>query len=184
MIRKELSAVVRKSFGKGPMRRLRAAGNTPAIAYGGGKEALPLQFETKVLFQELVDLQGRNAVLTLKIDDGSERHVVVRELQADPVRDTLYHADFQEIDLDKEAVFTVPLEFVGKAKGVDFGGIQVIENNAIQLKGKPLAIPDSCQIDVRPLAIGDKVTAGQIALPEGASLVSDADTVCVTISAP
>jgi large subunit ribosomal protein L25 len=184
MIRKELSAAVRESFGKGPMRRLRAAGRTPAIAYGRGKEAVALQFETKELFQELVELQGRNAVLTLKIDDGSERNVIVKELQSDPVRDSLYHADFQEIDLGKPAVFSVPLRFTGKAKGVDFGGIQTIENTAVQLKGLPLAIPDDCVVDVRPLAIGDKITAGQLAIPEGVSLISDPDAVCVSIVAP
>lgn len=184
MIKKELPAAVRDSYGKGPMRRLRAAGKTPAVAYGGGKEALALQFETKLLFQELVDLQGRNAVLTLKIDDGSERHVIVKELQSDPVRDTLYHADFQEIDLDKPAVFTVPINFAGKAKGVDFGGIQMIEKSTVALKGLPLSIPDDCVIDVRPLAIGDSVTVGQLTIPEGVSLISDPDSVCVSIVAP
>ncbi len=184
MIRKELPAAIRTSFGKGPMKRMRAGGKTPAVTYGAGKQAVALEFETKLLFQELVDLQGRNAVLTLTIDDGSQRHVIVKELQTDPVRDTLYHADFQEIDLDKAAVFTVPLRFTGKAKGVDFGGIQNIEQASVELKGLPLAIPDDCEIDVRPLAIGDKVTAGQLAMPEGVTLVSDPDAVCVTITAP
>ncbi len=184
MIKKELTAALRDSFGKGPMRRLRAAGRTPAIAYGHGKEAIALQFETKELFQELVDLQGRNAVLTLKIDDGSEYNVIVKELQSDPVRDFLYHADFQEIDLDKPAVFAVPLRFTGKAKGVEFGGIQTIENTAVQLKGLPLDIPDDCEVNVQPLAIGDEITAGQLAVPEGVSLVSDPDDVCVSIVAP
>ena len=73
MISKEMTAAVRGSFGKGSMRRMRAAGKTPGVVYCDGKEALPLEFETKVLFNELVSIQGRNAVITLKIDNGSER---------------------------------------------------------------------------------------------------------------
>lgn len=184
MIRKELPAAVRKTFGKGPMRRLRVAGQTPAVAYGRGKDALALQFETKLLFHELVELQGRNAVLTLNIDDGSVRHVILKEVQSDPVKNSLYHADFMEIDLERPEVFSVPVVFTGKAKGVDAGGLQVIESATVQLKGIPLDIPDECVIDVRQLGIGDKVVAGQITVPEGVTLVSDHETVCVTIAAP
>ncbi len=121
MITKEIPSAVRDSFGKGAMRRLRAAGKTPGVVYGSGAEALALEFETKVLFHELLDLQRRNAVITLKIDNGSEKRVVVKEIQTDPVRDSLYHADFLEIDIDKPARFTVPVSYTGKAKGEDSG---------------------------------------------------------------
>ena len=73
MITKQIATSVREVFGKGPVRRLRAEGKTPGVVYSGGNEAVALEFETKILFQELLDIQGRNAVITLKIDDGSEK---------------------------------------------------------------------------------------------------------------
>jgi large subunit ribosomal protein L25 len=184
MITKEIATSVREVFGKGPVRRLRAEGKTPGVVYSGGDQAIALEFETKTLFQELLDIQGRNAVITLKIDNGSEKSVLVKEIQTDPLKDTLFHADFLEIDLKKYAQFEVPLAYIGKAKGEDLGGITRIEQTSLVLKGKPLDIPDDCVIDLANLGIGDKITAGDISLPEGVSLISDPEKVCVSVSAP
>ena len=184
MITKEIATSVRKDFGKGPVGRMRAEGKTPGVVYGGGSEALALEFETKILFQELLDIQGRNAVITLKIDDGSEKNVLVKEIQTDSLKDTLVHADFLEIDLQKTARFKVPLNYVGKAKGEDLGGITQYEKTMLELEGKPLDIPDDCQIDVSDLGIGDKISAAEIDLPKGVSLISDVETVCVSVTAP
>jgi large subunit ribosomal protein L25 len=184
MITKEIDTSVRDVFGKGPIRRLRAEGKTPGVLYSGGKEAIALEFETKTLFQDLLDIQGRNAIFTLKIDDGSEKNVLVKEIQTDPLKDTLLHADFLEIDLQKSAQFHVPLTFVGKAKGEDFGGLTRIEKESLILAGKPLDIPDDCVIDVANMNIGDKITAGDVSLPDGVSLVSDPAMVCVSVSTP
>jgi len=184
MITKEIPAAVRTAFGKGQMRRMRLAGKTPAVVYGGGSEAQALEFETKVLFNELLDIQGRNAVITLKIDDGSEKKVLVKEIQTEPVKDTLYHADFLELDIDKPTQFSVPIRYTGKAKGVDLGGILHVEKNEVLLKGLPLDIPDECPINLNPLAIGDKVVAGDLPIPDGVELLNDKDMVCVAIIKP
>ena len=181
MITKEISAAVRESFGKGSMRRLRAAGKTPGVVYCGGDEALPLEFETKVLFNELLDIQGRNAVITLKIDNGSEKNAVVKEIQTDPVKDLLYHTDFLEIDLKKVSKFKVPINYTGKAKGVDLGGFLNVEVSELELEGEPLDIPDECVVEISDMAIGASISVGEIKMPERVSLVSDADKVCVYI---
>jgi large subunit ribosomal protein L25 len=184
MITKEITTSVRSAFGKGQMRRMRSAGKTPGVVYRGGEKALPLEFETKVLYQELLDIQGRNAVITLKIDDGTEKNVLIKEIQTDPLKDSLYHADFLEIDIEKPAKFKVPISYAGKAKGEEFGGLKQIDKTSIVLEGKPLVIPDSCKINISGMAIGDKVKAGQIDLPDGVSLVSNPDTVCIQLIAP
>ena len=184
MITKEIATSVREVFGKGPVRRLRAEGKTPGVVYSGGNEAVALEFETKILFQELLDIQGRTAVITLKIDDGSEKNVLVKEIQTDPLKDTLFHADFMEIDLQKSAQFEVPLSYVGKAKGEELGGITQIEKTSLVLEGKPLDIPDDCVIDVADLGIGDKIIAGDVSLPDGVSLISSPEMVCVSVSTP
>lgn len=184
MLTKEIPAAVRAVFGKGEMRRLRAAGKTPGIVYSGGNEALPLSFETKLLYNQLLDLQGRNAVITLTIDDGTSKNVLLKEVQTDPVKESLYHTDFLEIDLEQEATFSVPVIYKGKAKGVDLGGILEINHTEIELRGLPMAIPDECVVNISGLAIGGKVSAGDISLPENVSLVTRPDQICVAVSAP
>lgn len=184
MITKEIPAAVRSTFGKGEMRRLRVDGKTPGVVYSGGAEALPLEFETKVLYNELLDLQRRNAVITLKIDDGTEKSVVVQEIQTEPVKDTLFHTDFLEIDLTKEAKFVVPLTYLGKAKGAELGGILETSRTELELEGLPLSIPDDCVIDISQMEIGDKITIADIELPEGVKLVSKPELVCVAVAAP
>ena len=184
MITKEITTSVRDSFGKGSMNRMRAEGKTPGVVYSGGKEALALEFETKVLFNELIDIQGRNAVITLKINDGSEKNVLVKEIQTDPYRDKLIHADFLEIDLQKAQRFTVPIIFSGKAKGENLGGLKQIDNTTLVLEGKPLDIPDNCTINIAGMVIGDKIRAGEIDLPAGVSLVSNPEMVCISLIAP
>jgi len=184
MITKEIAATVRDSFGKGSMRRLRTAGQTPGVVYSGGEKALPLQFETKLLYTELLDIQGRNAVITLKIDDGSEKNTIVKEIQTDPVKDTLYHTDFLEIDLKKPTKFNVPINYSGTAKGIDLGGILRISAAKLELAGEPLNIPDECVVDISDMAIGESITAAEVQLPEGVTLVNASDMVCVSIGTP
>lgn len=184
MLQVEMSASVRKETGKGAMRRLRVDGKTPAVIYGVGSEALALQLETSTFFQQLLDMYHRNCVVTLKVDDGSTRHVLMKEVQTDPVRDTLLHADFLEIDLTKPRRFTVPLAFTGKAKGVDFGGELVISKNEVILEGTPLDIPDDIQIDITPLKIGDSISVGSVSIPDTVKLITSADIICVAVAVP
>jgi large subunit ribosomal protein L25 len=184
MIVKEISTSIRSTFGTGPVNRMRAAGKTPGVVYSGGKEAVALEFETKDLFHELIDIQGRNAVITLKIDDGSEKNVLIKEIQTDPLKDSLIHADFLEIDLQKPSHFSVPIIYTGKAKGEDLGGLKQIDKTSLVLEGKPLDIPDSCSVDTKALSIGDKIKAADIHLPEGVTLVSDPEMVCIALVSP
>jgi large subunit ribosomal protein L25 len=181
MLQVEMSASVRTTTGKGAMRRLRSEGMTPAVVYGAGAEAQALQMSTKSLMAILLDIYRKNAVVTLKIDGAGDRSVTVKEVQTDPVKDTLIHADFCEIDLEKEHKFSVPLEFVGLAKGVDLGGNLEKYANAVELQGKPLDIPNELTLDIAGLNIGDKLTFSAVTLPENVSMVSNPDAACVAV---
>lgn len=184
MLQQEMSASVRKDFGKGAMRRLRMAGKTPGIIYGTGREPVALQFETLPLVKQLLKIRRRNAVITLNIEGDSSRHVLIKELQTDPVRDTLIHADFYEIPLDKSRRFTVDLVVTGAAKGVDVGGILEVVAKTVVVEGNPLDIPDTMEVDVTDLAIDDNFQVSNLAIPENIKMITPADAVCVTITAP
>jgi len=181
MLQVEMAATVRTAKGKGAMRRLRMAGKTPAIVYGSGSTALPLELDAKTLMHQLLEVYHRNVVVTLKVEGEGERYVLMGEVQTDPVRDSLIHADFCQIDIQKPRRFKVPVVYSGVAKGVDFGGEMFIEKDSVVLEGLPLEIPDECTLNVTDLKIGEHLNFGNITLPESLKLISDAETVCVKI---
>jgi len=171
----------RNVTGKGPMRRLRQAGLVPAVVYGGGSEATPLQSDGKTLRATLLEFARRNTIMTLNIEGSGQKHVIVGEIQTDPVTNALLHVDFCEIDLEKTRRYHVPVRFTGVPKGVDLGGSLQTFADAIVLEGKPLDVPDECTLDISDLAIGDEYTFAALNIPAGLKMLSDADEVCVRV---
>ena len=100
----------------------------------------------------------------------------------DPTNNALKHADFYELDLNTEYTYSVPLVYKGKAKGVDTGGDLETHLHSIDVKGKPLSIPDSIEVNVTPLQIDDKITLGDLAVPEGVTMLGKAEAVCVAVT--
>ncbi len=180
MLQIDMTANVRTTFGKGAARTLRSAGQTPAVLYGPKTEAMALECNTKDLTRGLLSINRKNAVINLEVD-GTTRQVMTKEIQTDPIQDTIVHADFYEISLEAPMMFMVPVTFVGKAKGVDEGGEMSVAKSKVALKGKALDVPDSVEIDVTSLVLGDAVTAKEIALPAGVTMEENGDAVCVSV---
>ena len=180
MLQVDMSASVRESSGKGAMRRLRVSGNTPAVLYGNDKGVTSLQLETKPFLKSLYQISRKNAVVNLSVD-GDTRHVMMREIQTDPVTDSLIHADFLEINLDTPRIFSVKIEVTGKAVGVERGGELVAHNTVIDLKGAPLDIPDVVALDVTDLDVSKSILFSNVGLPENVEMVSDGDELCVEV---
>lgn len=184
MLQVEMSASVRTSSGKGPMRQLRMEGMTPAVVYGAGAEALKLQMDSKSLMVKLLKYYRHNTVVTLDIESEGVKNVMIGEVQTDPVRDTLVHVDFCEIDLEKERSFHVPVVYEGTPKGVDLGGYLNTSVEEVVLYGKPLDIPDEITIDIKGLAIGDNLKCSVFAIPENVTMLTDADSVAIAVMKP
>lgn len=181
MLQVDMSATMRESFGKCAMRRLRVSGNTPAVLYGNNKDVMSLQLDTTALTKSLFQISRKNAVVNLSINGDETRHVIMKEIQTDPVDDSLIHADFFEISLDTPNRFTVPIEFVGKAKGVDFGGELVVHTPKVELEGLPLDIPDTVSLDISDLDIGKSMKVSRIELPGNVKMATDSSAICVAV---
>jgi len=181
MLQVDVTARVRSNFGKGAARSLRRAGQTPAVLYGPKIDPMALELDTRSFTKTLLGLQRRNAVVTLDVEGGDKRHVLIKELQVDPVQDTLTHADFYEIVLDEPSVFSVPIQYEGKAGGEELGGELSTHITSVEIQGKPLDIPDFISLDISSLELGDKLTCSDMSIPENVSLLDDADKVCVVI---
>ena len=181
MIQIDVTAQLRDKFGKGAARTIRRDGRTPAILYGPKTDPMALTLDTHSFTKSLLDLQRRNAVISLDIEGDGQKSVMVKDIQVDPVSNALKHADFYELNLDTEYNYSVPVVYTGKAKGVDVGGEMVVSINAVDLKGKPLNIPDNIEVDVTDLGIDDKITLGDLSVPEGVTLQGKAEASCVSV---
>jgi large subunit ribosomal protein L25 len=184
MLQVEMTASIRKSTGKGAMRQLRMNGMTPAVVYGSGSAGLALQLETTQFFKHLLKIYRTNAVVTLKLDDGSTKHVMMQDVQTDPIKDTLIHADFLEIDINTSRKFEVPVQYTGTAKGCDLGGILNIIKHTLVIEGAPLDVPDEFIVDVTPLKIGDSIQVESIEIPNKVKMLGKPNQICVSVTVP
>lgn len=188
MLQFDLTAQVRDTFGKGASRRLRMGGVTPANLYGNKTGAVSLQMDTRELTQTLLKVQRRNAVFTLHVNGAGQEeachHVMVKEIQTAPVSDALVHADFCALSLEEPLVFTVPVTYVGKAKGLALGGDMSVFVHSVVLKGRPLDIPETIEKDITDLGLDEKITCGDFAIPAGVELLSEKDVVAISVAMP
>jgi large subunit ribosomal protein L25 len=131
---------------------------------------------------------GMNTLFDLEVRGDaakSERVVLVKELQRDPVTGRMLHADLYEVDLTRTVEVEVPIHLVGVPKGVSLdGGILDHALRQLRIECLPRAIPDELTLDVSELAIGDSLHVRDIVLPEGVALVDDGDLSVASVVAP
>jgi large subunit ribosomal protein L25 len=163
-------------------------GLTPAILYGGKKDSVALSLDEKTLTRNIINLHGQNAVVNLHIEGEKGKkihHVLIKDIQKDPVTDALVHVDFFEIPLDQEITLEVQMKYTGIATGVDMGGILNITAHTIKIKGLPLDIPDEIEIDVTSLELGGQgFFCKDLEIPDNVSLEEDPEKSCVSVVAP
>lgn len=170
MVRSRLSVRPRKRTGKSGAREIRKEGNIPAILYGNGMEPTALVVEPEALRRALSNSAGRNTVLELEIEGSEEtagKFSMLREIQKDPLRDRVMHIDFLAIDMKKPVTVSVPVNTNGRSEGERKGGRLEKLMRAIEMECLPSDIPDSVEIDVSELDIGDSVDVAALGLGEG-----------------
>jgi large subunit ribosomal protein L25 len=116
--------------------------------------------------------------------DGNEVNVVLNDYQADPLKGTVLHADFLAINMTEELEVSVQIHLVGESKGEKEGGIISQPNFELDIKVKPADIPESYDIDISDLEIGDTLTVADIREKSKYEILSEDDYALVTISAP
>lgn len=178
-----LQLTPREERGKGPCSRMRSNGLVPGVFYNSKGEnisftvdnlALGKAFE-KVRYSKMIELQ-------IEVDGQvQKRNALFKKLVTHPVKRRYDHVDFIGIDLDKEVQVTIPVETIGRAKGVVLGGKLEILQERIMVRCLPTMIPDSVVVDVTELGINDNVLVDQLVLPEGVKAVFDRNYVVLAI---
>lgn len=182
----ELDASIRTATGKGGARKLRAAGELPAILYGPGTPSVPLAVNAHTIDLILQKNHGEHILFTLNLkkdgQDAGKRLAMVKMLQFHPVSERLRHVDFYEVSLDKPIEVDVPLVPVGKAKGVEIDkGILEIIKRTVKVKCLPTAIPKEIDVDITNLGLGQAIHISDIKAPEGVKFAEDPKTAVITI---
>ena len=147
----QLTASLRSKTGKGNNRRLRAAGEMPGVVYGGDGEVSSITVRSADLTRLLRGSHHRNTLIGLEIDGAASEPVLVTELQSDHLSRELLHVDFIRVDLKSAITVKVPVEMVGRAKGVLVGGRMRLVRRVVDVSCLPEAIPASFPVDVSPL---------------------------------
>ena len=173
----EINAIVRELKGTGASRRLRHAGKTPGILYGGDKEAISLEIDSKELFMQFRHEAFHASILTLNLA-GKKEAVILRDFQMHPVRNNIVHIDFQRINENKKISVKVPFHFINEetAPGVKLeGGLISHIMTEIDISCLPKDLPQYIEVDMGALSIGDSIHLSEVKVPEGVELTTLSD---------
>ena len=183
---RDLSVEPREALGKGAVGRLRRKGLVPAILYGGGNDPVSLAVKPTDVHRALHGHGAGGVLVNIRLPgDAEPRTAVVRELQYDPVRDTLIHIDFQAVRMDEEITVEVPIHVVGEASGVkDQNGVLALLLRAVEVSCLPSLIPERIDIDVSALRIHDVATVADLQLPEGVRVTMPSTQPVATVAPP
>lgn len=173
----KVKAELRESFGKGFARRLRAAGKIPAVIYGHGTDPVHVALPGH---QVSLIIRRANALLELDID-GKDQLALVKDVQRDPVHQIIEHIDLLVVKKGEKVVVEVPIVVTGESFS---GTIVTVDLATIKLEVEATHIPQHVEVSVEGLEEGSHITAGDVTLPKGATLLDEPDVLLVAVSLP
>ncbi|CAN5146953.1 50S ribosomal protein L25/general stress protein Ctc [soil metagenome] len=171
-----LIAEVRDRTGKGASRQARRDGKVPAVLYGHGTEPQHLTLPARELSAVLRNF-GTNAVLTLDIA-GTEALALPKQLEIHPIKRNIQHVDLIIVRRGEKVNVEVNVLVEGNAQP---GALVTQETNAIEIESDAMSIPEQLTLSIEGVAAGTQITAADIELPEGTSLISDPELRVVNI---
>ena len=172
-----MAAETRSNFGKGAARKLRQAGKVPAVIYGHGEDPTHVSLPAHEMM-----LVARRANALLELDLGSDKKLVlVKDVQRDPVRQIIEHVDLVVVRKGEKVTVDVVIHVEGEPVS---GTMVQVDHNSITVEAEATHIPESFTVSVEGLDEGAQIHASDIVLTDGASLVSDPETLILAIVLP
>lgn len=172
-----LSGSLRTNVGKVNAKAVREKGNVPCVIYGGKEQ---IHFEADIrAFKPVIFTPNAHIV---EIDLGGKVYkTVLQEAQYHKINDKLIHADFLEIMDGKPVTANIPVTMTGQSDGVKKGGKLVLKMRKLKVRGIADKLPDTIEIDITKLDIGDSVAVGDITV-EGATLLNAKNVSVVSVT--
>ena len=182
-----LSAETRERAGKGASRVLRRTGRVPAVVYGNNEEPLAIHLEEKALVKMLHTGHFMNSVVMIEAGGGAPVRTLPKDVQFHPVTDRPLHVDFLRISEHAKVNVAVPIRFIDdeESKGIKRGGVLNAVRHELELVCDAAEIPETVEISLAGMDIGDSLHISAVTLPEGSvSAITDRDFTVATIVAP
>ena len=163
-------------------RRLRKQGLIPGVLYGAGKPGSAIAIVDRALYEAIGTEAGTHAVLDVTFEGQKRTHtVIVKDMQVHKVKNLVTHVDLQEIKLSDPIETTVTVQFEGTPHGVTMGGLLDITEHEVSVSGLPTDIPEHLTFNVEALDVGEHARIGDLEVPEGITILNDADDVLCTM---
>ncbi|RZM82373.1 50S ribosomal protein L25/general stress protein Ctc [Leptolyngbya iicbica] len=183
----ELSIECQKRDASVNPRALRREGQIPAVLYGhDGDASVALTVDQRSAERLVRSASINNTLINVSVPEMPwTGQALLREVQTHPWKDKLYHLSFFSIASQSSVDVVVPVHYVGTAKGVkDEGGTLDIMVSELAIRCAPGAIPESVDIDVSDLAVGENLHISNLKLPAGVEAIADTDKTLVNVAAP
>lgn len=182
-----LKAHTRKQIGRTGLKSVRSAGKVPGVLYGK-QNSQPIEINEKELTTVLHKSTSENVLLDLELHDDAnkaeKRLALVQEVQHHPLEDYIIHVDLHEIAQDEKLHTEVSVREVGEAIGLKSGGIFETLLRTLRVECLPKDLPEFITVDVSNLAIGQSIHVGDIALPEGVTVLNHKELSVFAVAAP
>lgn len=176
----QLTVEQRTQTGKSYARKLRADQKIPAVIYGSGAPAISIEVPSREVERALA---SQGSLIDLQLG-GESKTVIVKDMHRDPVRGTLLHLDFHEIDLSKKLEITVPVRVIGEEERTNDGGVVTTLLWEVTVLCLPTDIPDAIEVDVRDLELDQVISVAELQLPAGVEVVEDDSEAVVKVDIP
>lgn len=181
-----LNVTQREANGKGAARQTRRAGEVPGVVYGNGEPPVSIAVDTRS-FESLVHgVMGEHAVVQLEVEGQPKLSgpAMIKGVQHHPVRSHIMHADFMRIRLDERIQTIVPLNLVGRAKGVQEGGVPDQQLHELDVECLALDVPPHLELDISEMQIGDSKHVSDLTAPKGVAIITDPERAVIAIHPP
>ena len=179
----EIKGTVRTDLGKKATRELRKNNGVPCVLYGVKKDenGLPVATHFTVTVDGLRNLVYTPNIYLVNLDiDGTVVTAIMKDIQFHPVKDTILHVDFLQVEENKPVLMEVPVQLEGLAEGVRAGGKLALQIRKLKVKANYNAIPERLVIDVTPLGLGKTIKVGELSY-EGLELLNAKDAVVCAV---
>lgn len=172
----KIQAEPRTEFGKGAARRIRRQAKVPAVIYGHGNDPVHISLPGHEL---MLALKTANALLSIQLD-GKSQLALPKQVQRDPIKGFIEHADLIVVSRGEKVTVDVPVVLVGEAAP---DALVTLEHATVALEAEATHLPESVEVDIEGAAVGTQILAKDLKLAEGSTLSLDADALVVNIVA-
>ena len=174
-----LEAAVRKEFGKGAARRARRAGQIPVVVYANEFEPLHILVD-RLDFTAIIRNHGTNAVVSLDIE-GEKQLAMIKSVDQNVLTFNIDHADLLAIKRGEKVEVDIPVVHTGE---IAAGAMLMQDAETIRVEADVMNIPEEIVLDVEGMEIGSTITAGDVQMPGGCTLVDDPEMLIINVVVP